>query len=98
MEKDMKRNVLFVSVHPDDETLGCGGTILKHKALGDAINWLNVTDIANDHPFNFAPEIVVKRQVTIEKVKESYSFNKCLNLKFYTMLLDTVGLSSLIKR
>ena len=98
MEKDMKRNVLFVSVHPDDETLGCGGTILKHKALGDEINWLNVTDIDNNHPFNFAPELVMKRQVTIEKVKESYSFNKCLNLKFYTMLLDTVGLSSLIKQ
>ena len=38
MVEDMKRNVLFVSVHPDDETLGCGGTILKHKALGDTIN------------------------------------------------------------
>jgi len=97
MVEDMKRNVLFVSVHPDDETLGCGGTILKHKALGDTINWLNITDISNDHPLSFDQEIVIKRQVTIEKVKESYSFNKCINLKFYTMLLDMVGISSLIK-
>ncbi len=29
--------VLVISVHPDDETLGCGGTILKHKANGDEL-------------------------------------------------------------
>jgi len=29
--------VLVLAVHPDDETLGCGGTLLKHKAGGDEI-------------------------------------------------------------
>ena len=29
--------VLFVSPHPDDETLGCGGTIFYHKKKGDDI-------------------------------------------------------------
>jgi len=94
----MKRNVLFVSVHPDDETLGCGGTILKHKALGDTINWLNITDADNNHPFGFSPEMIMKRQLTIEKVKRTYEFSKFINLKFYTQLLDTVGLSSLMKK
>ena len=98
MTEDMKRNVLFVSVHPDDETLGCGGTILKHKALGDTINWLNITDVDNNHPFGFSPEFVMTRQFTIEKVKQTYEFNKCINLKFYTQLLDTEGLSYLIKK
>ena len=93
----MKRNVLFVSVHPDDETLGCGGTILKHKALGDTINWLNITDADNNHPFGFSPEMIMKRQLTIEKVKRTYEFSKCINLKFYTQLLDTEGLSYLMK-
>ena len=37
----MKNNkVLIIAVHPDDETLGCGGTILKHKENGDQIYWL----------------------------------------------------------
>jgi LmbE family N-acetylglucosaminyl deacetylase len=93
----MKRNVLFISVHPDDETLGCGGTILKHKSNGDTINWLNITGIDNNHPFGFSPEQVMKRQLTIEKVKQTYGFNKSINLKFYTQLLDTKGLSSLMK-
>jgi len=27
--------ILAISPHPDDETLGCGGTILKHKDMGN---------------------------------------------------------------
>ena len=34
---------LCISVHPDDETLGCGGTLLRHQAKGDALYWLIVT-------------------------------------------------------
>ena len=37
--------VLVIAVHPDDETLGCGGTLLKHKFNKDEIHWLIVTDI-----------------------------------------------------
>jgi len=98
MEEDIKRNILFVSVHPDDETLGCGGTILKHKENGDTINWLNITDVDNNHPFGFSPEQVMTRQLTIEKVKQSYEFSKCINLKLYTQLLDTKVLSFLIEK
>lgn len=27
----MTKNILIISVHPDDETLGAGGAILKHQ-------------------------------------------------------------------
>jgi LmbE family N-acetylglucosaminyl deacetylase len=36
-------NVLVISVHPDDETLGCGGAMLKHRARGDDVRWLILT-------------------------------------------------------
>ena len=38
---DVKMNkALVLVVYSDDETLGCGGTLLKHKANGDEIHWL----------------------------------------------------------
>lgn len=37
--------MLVVSPHPDDETLGAGGTLLKYKKLGNQIFWLNITDM-----------------------------------------------------
>ena len=37
-------HVLAVAAHPDDETLGCGGTLLRHLGDGDQIHWLIVTE------------------------------------------------------
>lgn len=36
-------NVLCVCAHPDDEVLGCGGTIARHAASGDAVTVLFMT-------------------------------------------------------
>jgi N-acetylglucosamine malate deacetylase 1 len=38
----VKRRVLVVAPHPDDETLGAGGTIAKYAAAGDAVTVLTV--------------------------------------------------------
>ena len=33
----MNNNVLVIAAHPDDELLGCGGTLAKHHSEGDTI-------------------------------------------------------------
>ncbi|WP_048314272.1 PIG-L deacetylase family protein, partial [Crocosphaera watsonii] len=37
-------NVLVVAAHPDDEVLGCGGTIAKHAQAGDHVHILIVAE------------------------------------------------------
>jgi LmbE family N-acetylglucosaminyl deacetylase len=36
--------IAVIAAHPDDETLGCGGTLLKHKQQNDRISLLFMTD------------------------------------------------------
>ncbi len=39
----MKLDILVIAAHPDDAELGCGGTILKHIALGHKVGVVDLT-------------------------------------------------------
>lgn len=82
--------VLIIAVHPDDETLGSGGTLLKHKANGDEVHWLicTQTDIKNDF-YNI-------REQEIQKVYNLYNFDTITNLQLKTMQVDEYSMSELI--
>ena len=41
---DLSRDAIVFAPHPDDETLGCGGTIIKKKATGAAVKIVFMTD------------------------------------------------------
>ena len=38
--------ILVIAPHPDDETLGCGGTLFRHKKEGDELYWGIITGIS----------------------------------------------------
>ena len=40
----MSNSVLVVAAHPDDEVLGCGGTIARHARNGDHVQVLIVAE------------------------------------------------------
>lgn len=86
------KNVIVISAHPDDETLGVGGTILKHVANGDNVYWLIVTNVFENQ--GFSKERVESRQLEISKVEKMFGFKKTFNLNYPTMRLSS---SSLIK-
>jgi len=87
--------VLFIAVHPDDETLGCGGTILKHKAQGDEIYWLLITSNRN-HPL-FSNEDASLTDKMIQRVSKSYRFDKVYELNYPAVLLHTIDTAVLIQ-
>lgn len=92
------KKILFISAHPDDETLGCGGTILKHKHAGDQVNWLILTGPTPGHPHGFAHEKIERRKHEIKTVAEIYGFHKVINLEFPTQMLDQVNSRELIMK
>ena len=92
------KKVMFVAVHADDETLGCGGTILKHKALGDEIHWLLLTGPTENHPENFTKEHIQERADRVERVATAYGFDSVQYLGLPTQLLDTLDLREMIQQ
>lgn len=88
------KKVLIIAVHPDDETLGCGGTILKHLANGDQINWLVLTKA--NQKITPIPNIVAEQAKYVKQVAEAYNFHQWKQLEFLTTELDQYPLGEII--
>ncbi|MDC1038371.1 PIG-L family deacetylase [Candidatus Marinimicrobia bacterium] len=88
--------ILVIAPHPDDETLGCGGALFRHKANGDEIYWLIVTGISEDT--SWSNDVVTKRDNEIDAVAEKYGFSDVFNLRLPTTKMDTLPVSDLIEK
>ncbi len=80
-----KRNILVIAVHADDETLGCGGTLVKAKKEEDHnIHWLILT------------KTDPRMKDCVEQVQKLYEFTTVHQLGFDAAKLDTVPRVDLI--
>lgn len=79
--------VLIISAHPDDETVGCGGTILKHRAGGDSLFWLIITQAYEP---NWPAETIQRKADEVAAVTQAYQFEKIYKLGLHTTRLDTL--------
>lgn len=88
----MKNKVLVIAVHPDDETLGAGGTLLKHKKNGDEIHWLICSTLDENHHY------YQKREEEIQEVLDRYQFDSVHNLRLETTKIDQYTMSELVEK
>lgn len=86
--------VLAIATHPDDETLGCGGTLLRHMADGDSVHWLIVTEAK---PNDFGHDFAAARPALIGKVADAYGFAGISELRFPAARLAEVAEKDLIQ-
>jgi N-acetylglucosamine malate deacetylase 1 len=86
--------VLAIAAHPDDETLGCGGTLLRHLADGDEIHWLIVSE-ASGPRWDDAYRQVQRDQV--QAVDEAFPFTSRTWLGQPSTQLDTLPLADLVE-
>lgn len=84
--------VLVVAPHPDDETLGCGGTLLRHVAEGDRVHWLLATEMTDA----FGAARRQAREQELGAVERAYGFAGVHRAGFPTMQLDARPMSELI--
>lgn len=90
----MKRQVIVIAPHPDDETLGCGGALLRHRHEGDEIHWLIVTGMSAGKLFT--PERVAAREKEISNVAFRYQFQSVNKLNFPPTCLDTIPQGNIV--
>jgi len=94
LTQNKSAQIIIISPHPDDETLGCGGAILKHSAAGDTIHWLIVTSMSEKQ--GFSPQVIKQRQEEIESVAQMYDFETVHNLNLPTTRLDEIPIGDII--
>jgi LmbE family N-acetylglucosaminyl deacetylase len=87
--------VLAIAPHPDDETLGCGGTLLKHKQKGDTISWLVVT---RGHEPQWSKEILAKKEEEIAAVSQAFAFENVYRANLPTVKLESVPFEETIAK
>lgn len=86
--------VLVVSAHPDDEVLGCGGTLAKHRDNGDEISWLISTSMFENQ--GFSPKKIQTRQNEIKTISNQLKMVNVFELNYPTMSLSYETLVQMI--
>ena len=85
--------ILVIAPHPDDETLGCGGSLLKHKSNGDSLSWVVAT---RGHEPHWSADLLDRKEKEIASVTAAYGFDQTIRLNFPTIRLDTIPLEEFI--
>lgn len=86
--------IMIVAPHADDETLGCGGTILKLVAQGHEVHWLLVTGMSGSS--GFCKQQIDNRKDEIYRAAKAYGFAEVHELMLPPAHLDTLALGQII--
>lgn len=88
--------VLVLAPHADDETLGCGGTLLWHRSRGDELHWLLATEMKEDR--GFSRQRIAEREKEIREVARGYSFKTVHRLGWPAAAVEDVPKAERIRR
>lgn len=73
-DSELGRRALVFSPHPDDESLGCGGTILKKKKAGATVKLVQVSDGGG------STALIPRDQLTFMRTQESRNAGRVLGV------------------
>ncbi|MFI5282280.1 MAG: PIG-L deacetylase family protein [Candidatus Dormibacterales bacterium] len=88
------RRVLVIAAHPDDELLGCGGTVARHAQAGDCVTSVIVCE---GESLRYGPNGVGQRS-HMECAARHLGVKDVRLLGFPDQRLDTINLTEVIGR
>lgn len=86
--------ILVIAPHPDDEVLGCGGSIASHVKKGDDVFLCIVT---RAYTPDWSEEFLKNRPKEIKKANKILGIKKTYFLNFPSVKLDTISQKDLIE-
>lgn len=86
--------VMVIAPHPDDETLGAGGAILRHIDEGQPVTWVIVTKARIEDGFD--EDLIHRRDELKKQVCAAYGFRDVIDLEFPASALDRVDDKALV--
>lgn len=92
----MIEQVLVVAAHPDDEALGCAGTLIKHLDHGDEVSLLFMTDgITGRESANESDKEL--RRKNFEKAMNFLPYHNVKSCSFPDNAMDTVPFIGIVR-
>jgi LmbE family N-acetylglucosaminyl deacetylase len=97
----MSRRIAVIAAHPDDEVLGCGGTIARHVAEGDEAHVLIVAEGATSRSTtrdrSGSQEQLSQLAVSARRANELLGTTNLELLEFPDNRLDSIDLLDVVK-
>lgn len=96
------KKVLVVAAHPDDEILGCGGTIVKHVLNGDEVHIVimaeGLTSRGNQHNIKSYNEELTALHANSQRAADVLGAKSLLLCNFPDNRMDNVDLLDVVKK
>tara|TARA_A100001015_G_scaffold15960_1_gene18703 strand:+ start:7682 stop:8371 length:690 start_codon:yes stop_codon:yes gene_type:complete len=93
-----KQKILVIAAHPDDEILGCGGTLIKLKSLKCEIEIIFMTNGVSSRNLKNPNKKILERKKSTKNVAKFIGIKKIHFLNLPDNKLDSVPLLNIIKK
>ena len=93
----MRESVLVVAAHPDDEVLGCGGTVAWHRRAGDEVSVLILADGVGSRSAEEKTAALQERQLAARRANGILGVDDLRLLSYPDNRMDEVPLLDIVQ-